>query len=64
VLFACDPADEPAVRASVEQALAGGELPVPAPDGAPPTRWRLLRSAPVEVPDADSDVAARLVREP
>ena len=64
VLFACDPADEGAVRGAVQQALAGGELPVPAPHDAPPTRWRLLRSAPGEISDADADVAARFVREP
>ncbi len=64
VLFACDPADEGAVRASVDQALAGGELPVPAPDDAEPTRWRLLRSAPAEISDADSAVAARFVASP
>ena len=63
VLFACDPADEGGVRASVEQALAGGDLPVAAPDDAPPTRWRLLRSAPGELSDADSAVATRFVRE-
>lgn len=59
VLFACDPAEEDDVRARVEQALARGELPVPAPDGAAPTRWRLLRAAPAELSDADSAVAAR-----
>jgi hypothetical protein len=64
VLFACDTGDEPAVRASVERALAGGELPVPPPDDAPPTRWRLLRSAPAEISDADADVAARFGDEP
>jgi hypothetical protein len=63
VLFACDPVAEGDVRASVDRALAAGELPVPAPDGAPPTRWRLLRSAPGELSDADSDVAARFVRQ-
>jgi hypothetical protein len=64
VLFACDPADEAAVHGSVQQALARGELGVPAPQDAPPTRWRLVRSAPGEIPDADADVAARFVREP
>ena len=64
VLFACDPADEAVVRDSVHQALAGGELPVRAPDDAPPTRWRLLRSAPAELSDADAAVADRFVREP
>ena len=64
VLFACDPADEGDVRARVDRALAGGALPVPAPREAPPTRWRLLHSAPVPVPDADSDVAARFVSAP
>jgi hypothetical protein len=62
VLFACDPADEGDVRARVDRALAGGELPVPPPDGAPPTRWRLLRSAPAEPSDADATVP--FVREP
>jgi hypothetical protein len=61
VLFACPPDEEPATRAAVERALAGGALPVPAPAGTPPTRWQLLRSAPAEVADADSAVAARLV---
>ena len=61
VLFACEPVDEGGVRASVEQALARGELPVPAPDDAAPTRWRLLRSAPADISDADSAVATRLV---
>jgi hypothetical protein len=64
VLFACDPADEGDVRASVEQALTRGELPVPAPDGAPPTRWRLLSSAPAGLSDADSGVAARFAALP
>jgi hypothetical protein len=64
VLFACYPADEGGVRASVHQALARGELPVPAPDDAPPTRWRLVRSAPGEISDADAGVAARFAREP
>src|SRR3954447_1693648 len=64
VLFACDPAEEGEVRASVEQALASGELPVPAPEGAAPTRWQLLRSAPDGLSDADSAVAARFVASP
>jgi hypothetical protein len=64
VLFACEPADEADVRARVDRALGGGELPVPAPDGAPPTRWRLLHSAAAELSDGDSDVAARFVGAP
>jgi hypothetical protein len=64
VLFACEEADEAAVRASVQRALAEGELPVPAADDAPAARWRLLRSGPGEISDADADVAARFVREP
>src|SRR5919199_3473839 len=55
VLFACEPADEGGVRARVDRALAGGELPVPPPQGSPPTRWHLLRSGPVPVPDADGE---------
>jgi hypothetical protein len=62
VLFACDPADEGGVRASVDQALAVGALPVPGPDDAAPTRWRLLRSAPAELSDADAAVAAGFTR--
>jgi len=64
VLFACDPADEGDVRVLVDRALGGGELPVPAPDGARPSRWRLLRSAPGEISDADSALAARFVGAP
>ena len=64
VLFACDPADEGDVRARVEEALAGCEFPVPAPGGDRATRWRLLRSAPGEVSDADAAVAAHFVRKP
>jgi hypothetical protein len=64
VLFACDPADESDVRARVDGALAGGELPVPPPEGAVPTRWRLLHSAPAQVSDADSAVAACFVEAP
>ena len=64
VLFACDPAAEGDVRARVDRALDGGELPVPPPQDARPTRWRLLRSAPGELSDADGAVAARFVREP
>jgi hypothetical protein len=64
VLFACDPADEGDVRVLVDRALAGGELPVPAPDDARPSRWRLLRSAPGELSAADSALAARFVGAP
>ena len=61
---ACDPGDEVDVRTRVEEALAAGELPVPAPNDAPPTRWRLLSSAPGELLDADDAVAARFVDAP
>jgi hypothetical protein len=64
VLFACDAGDEADVRRRVDRALAGGRLPVPPPDHAAPTRWRLLHSASGELSDADIAVAARFVREP
>jgi hypothetical protein len=59
VLFACDPAQEGDVRRAVERALQAGRVPVPTPGDGGPTRWRLLRSGPGQVVDADSAVAAR-----
>ena len=65
VLFACDPGDEVDVRTRVEEALAAGELPVPAPNStrhpraggcSPPLRASSL--------DADDAVAARFVDAP
>jgi hypothetical protein len=64
VIFACEPAQEAAVRSGVERALQAGELPVPAPEGSGVTRWQVLRSGPGEVLDADRAVAARFVAAP
>jgi hypothetical protein len=64
VLFACPPADTGGVRAAVAAALAAGELPVPAPDAAPETRWRVLDQEPVALTEGELPVAARLVAHP
>ncbi len=64
VLFACEPAQEGDVRRAVERALRAGLVPVPTPEEARGTRWRLLRSGPGEVLDDDSAVAAHFVAAP
>jgi hypothetical protein len=64
VLFACAPDDAAGVRAGVARALAAGLLPVPAPDGAPATSWRVIEQVPVELTDQERAVAARLAADP
>src|SRR4051794_3921198 len=46
VLFACPPEDADGVRLTVVTALKSGELPVPAPEEAPPTRWQVVDLGP------------------
>jgi hypothetical protein len=64
VLFACPRRDVRGVRAAVAAALDAGELPVPAPDAGPPTRWRVLDQEPAALTQGELLVAARLVAHP
>jgi hypothetical protein len=58
VLFAADPADEPRVRALVEEVLARGWGDTP--DGR--TCWDLVDSGPAEVSEDEQAHARRLLR--
>jgi hypothetical protein len=58
VLFATDPADEPRVRALIEQALSSGRLT--GPDGRV-TRWMVKSSGASGVRPDEADHAARLI---
>lgn len=57
VLFAAEPAAEVAVRARIDEALAGGACVGP---GGTRTRWTLRGSAPGVVTEQDGPHAARL----
>src|SRR4051812_15712093 len=46
VVFACPPEDADRVRTAVAAALDAGRLPVPAPDSAPVTHWRVVDVGP------------------
>ena len=59
VLFAAEPAEEPRVRALIEEALARGEGADP--DGVL-TTWRLLTAGPSPVRPDEQDHAERLTR--
>ena len=56
-LFAAEPADEPAVRQRIVDALSRGQLPA-----GPTTRWELRASRASTVTAAELDHAARLAR--
>jgi hypothetical protein len=60
LLFAAEPADEPRVRALVEEALSRGWGD--SPDGR--TTWDLVESGPSAVEDAEEAHAQRLIRSP
>ncbi|MFJ4849226.1 MULTISPECIES: hypothetical protein [unclassified Streptomyces] len=57
VLFAAEPADEAAVRARIDAALAAGAL---GREPAPDTRWELRASGPSPVREDEAGHAARL----
>jgi hypothetical protein len=61
VLFACPPADADAVRVDVRAAVEAGALTVPAPDGAPARRWRVLSQGPAQLEETDRPVAVRFI---
>ena len=64
VLFACEPVDADGVRLAVATALDAGELPVPPPESAPPTRWHVVDQGPGVLLDAERPVAERFVAYP
>ena len=55
-VFACAPADEPAVRARIEGALTDGSLDGP----SGPVRWRTLSQGPTGLQPTEAALATRL----
>jgi hypothetical protein len=56
IVFACEPGDEPAVRARIARALAGGLLD--GPGGA--SRWTVLADAAAPLREPEAALAERL----